>query len=249
MWCALAAYLVLRSQSGAFGPMDAPWFYRFSFSPALLLRNVFEYADRAATTSVAVALILLAACRWRRVPPSSPERRAILFAACWFPAMYALTVLLPIRSSLYAVLPSVASALAIAAIAARAERANALVFRRTAVVLLAIVALLIPVYRARNQRWVNVAERSAEVMEALRVATRGTDTPGTVVLVDDQGERVNLDAAFGGLLQDAITLELPPGWKGEIVPSGQPLPDPHALTFRLDGGRFVQVPPHAGPAR
>ena len=248
MWLALLGYLLLRLRSGAFGPSDAPSFYQFSSSPALLLRNVFEYLDRAATLGVVVSLVLLAVCRWRRVTALPDEKRVLTFAACWLLATYALTVLLPVRSSLYALLPSVATGLAVAAIAARAERANPAAFRRTAVALIVVVILLIPIYRSRNQRWTAVADLSASVIATLRARTAGLQ-PGLVVLVDDPGERVNIDAAFGSLLPDALVLELgvgrtladASGWNGRLVAPGQPLPESQ-VTMALRDGRLVPVP-------
>src|SRR5687768_5958128 len=44
LWAALAVYLGLRLQSGAFWAGDAPSYYQFSFAPGLLARNVLEYA-------------------------------------------------------------------------------------------------------------------------------------------------------------------------------------------------------------
>ena len=241
LWIALGVYLLLRAHSGAFGPVDAPSFYRFSFSPLLLLRNLFEYLDRAATVALAVSLVLLAACRWTRVPALPGERRALVFAACWLPATYALTLFLPVRSSLYALLPSAASALAVAVVAARSQRASPAAFRRTAIGLLAIVTLLWPVYRARNERWVELADLSAGVMEVVRTRAAAVP-PGLVVLVDDPGARANFDAALGSLLPDALVLELGPGWSGAIVAAGEPLPEPRALTLALRSGQIVMVP-------
>jgi hypothetical protein len=241
LWVALVAYLLLRERSGAFGPADAPPFYRFAFAPTLLLRNALEYLDRAVTLGAALALILLAVCRWHRATPAADERRALIFAACWLPATYALTVFLPIRSSLYALLPSVATGLAVAAIAARARRANAVAFRRAAIALTLVAMLLVPVYWSRNQRWVTLADLSAQAIETIRDRASGVE-PGLVVLVDDPGERVNLDAAFGSLLPEALELELGPGWNGAIVAAGRPLPEPRVLTLALRDGRLVQLP-------
>jgi hypothetical protein len=241
LWLALAGYLLLRSQSGAFGPQDAPDFYRFTTSPALLLRNAFEYLDRAATVGAAVTLVLLAVCRWHRVPAAPGERGALLFAACWLPATYALTVLLPVRSSLYALLPSVATALAVAAIAARARRASPPAYRRAAAAFIVVAVLLVPVYHSRNRRWTDVADLSATVMATLRARASGLP-PGLIVLIDDPGQRVNLDAALGSLLPEALELELGPGWSGQIAAPGDPLPDSRAFTLALRGGRLTDVP-------
>ena len=102
----LVAYLILRTQSGAFGPMTAPSFYQFTFAPAVVARNAFEYLDRGATASLAVIAIAAVATGVR--PSIDPRRgRLLLACACWFAGGYGLTLFLPVRSSLYAVLPSV----------------------------------------------------------------------------------------------------------------------------------------------
>src|SRR5712691_9023029 len=45
----VAVYFALRVHSGALTPASAPLYYRFSFAPLFLLRNVLEYADRGVT--------------------------------------------------------------------------------------------------------------------------------------------------------------------------------------------------------
>jgi hypothetical protein len=54
---------------------------------------------------------LWSACGRRSLTLTGEERRALRFAALWFVGFHALTVFLPVRSSLYAVLPSLGSAL------------------------------------------------------------------------------------------------------------------------------------------
>lgn len=162
MWAALLMYLALRVPSGAFWPTDAPSFYAFTISPPLIARNVLEYADRTGTVAATVSLILAVACRMRRIQFAGSERDALLFAALWIPAMFALTVLLPVRSSLYALLPSIGGAVAVGAIASAVSRARPDVFAKSMLALLVVAAVLVPVYRSRNVRWVMLAEISNE---------------------------------------------------------------------------------------
>ena len=62
LWVAAAIYAVARAKSGAFGISDAPDYYRLTFDPEAVLKNVFEYLDRGATFAVVVsALFWLAA--------------------------------------------------------------------------------------------------------------------------------------------------------------------------------------------
>ncbi|HLG58293.1 MAG TPA: hypothetical protein VI485_23310 [Vicinamibacterales bacterium] len=243
LWVALAIYAALRMHSGAFGPADAPSYYQFSFSPGLVWRNLGEYADRIATASVGVVIVLVAACGWKGHGFSDAERRTLLLAGIWIPAMCALTMFLPLRSSLYAVLPSIGASLAAGAFASRAARADGVRFQRVAIALVVIVALTTPIYRSRNQRWVQPADLSTRLMQSIADATRGEGRTGRIVLIDSPGERLNLEAAFGGLFADAVALMLGDGWMGEIAPSDAPPPSSQALVFRLRNGELVPIPP------
>lgn len=235
LWIALAVYLALRVPSGAFWPTDAPSFYAFTFSPAVLARNVLEYADRAGTVAAAVAIVIAAAARIRPGDVTEGERRVLIFAALWVPAMFALTVLVPVRSSLYALLPSAGSALAAGAVASAALRTRPERFARAAVVLIVAAAVLIPVYRSRNVRWVELAELSERVMTTLEGAAAGREG-GHIVLIDDMEQRFNLDGAFGALFPEAVALRLGPGWSGEVVARPDEATRPGDLTFRLTPG-------------
>jgi hypothetical protein len=242
LWGALALYLALRLQSDAFWPGDAPPFYAFTRSPAVIGRNVLEYADRAGTVAVVVILLLFAFTRVRTTAFLEPERHALVFAALWIPAMFALTVLVPVRSSLYALLPSIGSALAVAAVAAVASRVRPEGFSRAAIVLAIAIVALVPVYRSRNVRWVALAELSERVMTTLERDTAGRPS-GHVVLVDDPTERFNLDAAFGALFPEAARLRLGDRWSGEVVGHARDARRAGDLTFHLlPAGRLEKVP-------
>ena len=235
LWIALVLYLALRLPSGAFWPNDAPSFYAFTFSPALVGRNILEYADRAGTTAAVVAILFAAVTRLRRQDFATGERRVLILAALWIPAMFALTVLVPVRSSLYALLPSIGSALAAGAVASAALRTRPERFAKAAIVLLVAAAALIPVYRSRNVRWVELAELSERVMTTLEGAAAGREG-GHVVLIDDLEQRFNLDAAFGSLFPEAVTLRLGSGWSGEVVARPDEATRPADLTFWLTQG-------------
>lgn len=246
LWSALGIYLVLRRQSGAFSPSDAPWYYQFSFDPALLLRNVLEYADRAGTTAAIVILILALATGWRRLHVSSAERQSALLAVIWIPAAYALTVFLPVRSSLYALFPAVGSALLVAAVASAAHRADPVRFGRAATALLLLVALLLPVYYARNERWTEAADLSARTM-ALVGDAASTRTPGHIVLRDAPGEPVTYDAAFSSGFPAAVELFAGPGWTGEILPAGSEIPPTATMAIGLRDGTPVVLRQQTDP--
>src|SRR6185295_6242175 len=103
----MAVYLALRSQTGAMTPATAPGYYRFTFEPAAVSRNALEYADRAVTTSAIAVLagLLLLWPKGFRLDPV--QRRIVLCAALWLAGGYGMTLFLPVRSSLYAIVPSI----------------------------------------------------------------------------------------------------------------------------------------------
>jgi hypothetical protein len=239
LWAALAVYLGLRLQSGAFWATDAPSYYRFSFSPGLIGRNVLEYADRAGTVAAIVIVALVALARLRPRDVTGEERRALLFAGLWVAATYALTVFLPVRSSLYALLPSIGTALAAGIAASAAARRNPRVFRYAAIGLVAALFALNPVYRSRNVRWVGLAELSERSMATLAQDASGR-TAGHVVLVDSPAERFNLQSAFGGLFPEAMRFRVGEGWTGEVVGTASDAQRPGDLSYRLSDGTLVR---------
>lgn len=239
LWAALGVYLGLRLQSGAFWATDAPAYYRFSYSPVLVGRNVLEYADRAGTVAAVVVVALAALARVRARDLTGSERRALVFAGLWVAAAYALTVFLPVRSSLYALLPSIGTALAAGVAASAAARRNPRVFRYAAIGLLAALFALNPVYRSRNVRWVGLAELSERVMTTIAQDASGR-TAGHVVIVDSPSERFNLQSAFGALFPEAMRLRVGEEWTGEVVEPPADALRPGDLSYRLSDGALVR---------
>lgn len=243
LWASLVVYAILRMNSGAFGPSNAPSYYRFSLSLPLVLRNLREYADRAGTAAFAVALVLAAALGRRPPPLTDNEHRSLRFAGLWIVGTYALTVFLPVRSNLYAVLPSCGSAVAVAVCGSVLLRTSPDRFRTVAAALLVLTLLLIPIYRGRDARWVGPADASARVMRTLQMATAAKPAGGRIVLIDDPQERVNLDAAFGTLFADAVVLFLGQQWTGEIRAAADAAATAD-LAYRYQGGVIVPDTTH-----
>jgi hypothetical protein len=123
-------YFALRASSGALTPGTAPSYYQFSFSPWFVWHNLLEYVDRGASVFVGGIAIALAATG-RGVPPAWERRRVLAACAIWFAGGYSLTLFLPVRSSLYALLPSVGAAIACGSIVETlVTRASSLYTRR-----------------------------------------------------------------------------------------------------------------------
>jgi hypothetical protein len=238
MWAALAGYAVLRLQSGAFGFSNAPCYYQLSISETL--RNLAEYADRSGTVAIAVVLVLVITCGRRPVLDES-ERRVVLLSILWIVGTFAITLWLPVRSSLYALLPSIGTSLVAGVTASWMIRTDPARFRLVAIALPVLVVLLIPVYRIRNVRWVGIADISSYIMNTIDASVRNAATGGRIVIVDSRDKRFDLDSTFSGMFPEAVTLIAGPQWNGQIVSAGETLPDDVRLLFRYTDGRLIPI--------
>lgn len=237
---ALVIYLIARGQSGAFTIANAPDYYRPTFDPRAVLENVGEYLDRGATFAVAVSAIL-----WFSAPMTTffdeRERRSIRVGIAWFIAMYGITIFVPVRSSLYAVAPSIGSALVAGAAASRTLRTVPQRFPYIAAGLMMAVALLIPVYRARNHGLVEPADLATQSLATIQSAARVNPRVREIVLVDDPQAPVTLDSAFGALFPDAVHLFVGPEVRGTISnDTAAAARRDAAIVFELRDGALVQ---------
>ena len=246
---ALGVYALLRVRTAAMTFATAPSYYQARFDAGRFGENVLEYLDRSATLAAAVAIVALAIA-WRRPRIEPAERRVLAAMAVWTAGLFAITVWLPVRSSLYALTPSVGPAIAAALIAAQAWASVSGRARRLAVAAVAALLPLAlwPVYHARNQRLANEARLSAEVMRTLSRHAYAARPLTGVVLVDDPHARPSLYHAFGSLLPDAAALAfgrpIPVSLDNTPEPNlSQAVPDgPATRRFRLENGRLVDAP-------
>jgi len=248
-WIALAIYLVIRQYSGAVGISNAPPYYQFTFDPVHVATNVLEYADRSMT--LAALFAIATAIGLGRLPrPDSADRRIVLMGAVWLIGGFAVTVWLPVRSSLYVVFPSVGAVIATGAVMSSMVRdANTRRAWRLAVAAVVLPFLLLPIYWSRNVRWTELRDLSNLTIEAIRADQPEGRT--LVVLEDDLSTRANFSHVFGALLPEASALlfgnqvslwiEPPPP---EIDAAAKPTGAARIITFRLIDGRV-----EAGPAR
>ena len=241
-WLALGCYFVLRELSGAVGISNAPPYYRFNFDPVHVATNVAEYADRSMT--LGVLLLIAAAIACRRIPaPASSEWRVVRMGTVWLVLGFAATIWLPVRSSLYAVFPSVGFALAVGAlITAIVKDVEPRRAWRIAIAGMAVPFVLLPVYWQRNVRWTELRSLSTATIRAIQADALPRET--LVVLEDDLSHRANFRHVFGPLLHEAAALhfdnqlalwiEPPPP---EIDSSTRPATASNVVTFRLVDGR------------
>jgi hypothetical protein len=250
--CIAAAvlYYILHVQSGALTPATAPPYYRLDFSLRRFLSNGPEYLDRSATFAVVVGLVFCIGERSSIVEASRPHRRVFWFAAIWWVCGFAITMFLPVRSSLYACLPSVGVAIAVAAVITEAWSTLETRRRLRAVGIgLAIPFLLWPVYHARNKPLVAAAELSSRTLAALQQVALQSREGTAVLLADDRTIRPSLDTSFGTGLQEAVDLVVRPRLRVWMdpppadAPPGRFVSPPHVdVTLTLRDGRLVQAP-------
>jgi len=206
----LVLYFVARSFTSAMTPFTAPPYYRFTFNPLAVLRNVFEYADRSSTLAAVVtaAGAAILGVRQARLEPNTS--RAILCGAIWLVAGLGFAYLLPVRSDLYAAMPAAGASLIAAALGASLWQPATAARRRRALVAVQVASVvLLPVYWLRTERMVRVAEFSASRLDDLVLLTRGL-APQALVEIDDveslDPHSPNLAAAFGASVNDAYAL-------------------------------------------
>jgi hypothetical protein len=239
----LGVYLAARGAAGAMAPGTAPYYYRFTFDPVHIARNIREYVDRAATFPASITLLA-----WLVLRPSadrrhtgSIDRRRIACGLSWFAAGFAVTIFLPVRSSLYACLPSVGAAIVAGEICrclwlrtAETRRAGALA--AAAAVLIAAAA----VHVVRADRWVALADFSTRTLDGLARLTPALPPGSQIVVHDGSTDRVNVRNAFGAMLEDAYRLKTgrslriwmePP--LPDLVAAGVPAPCATCVALRL----------------
>lgn len=248
---ALVAYLVVRSNTAALTPSTAPTYYALSASPAVLVPNVLEYADRSLTFAAAVLLLGLLLLV-RRIPSAGwfgePERRVALYGVIWLVLTHALTVLVPVRSDLYACLPSVGAALmAMAAGRSLWRQVPASRQRWAAAVTLALPLLLVPVYWGRNVFARNDAELSTRVLARVFEVLRDRGDLTRVEIYQHAGERPSIGAALGGGLGPALELATGRRFETEmrLTDPSEPWPAsrPHTLQITVVGDEMMAVAP------
>jgi hypothetical protein len=212
-------YLLLRMSSGAFTPNTAPPYYQLSFTADRLLSNFLAYADRSMTFSVATVMLLAGFATGRRLRFFPAERSSLLLGVLWLVGGFALTIFLPVRSSLYVCLPSVGVAVMATAFATAIWREMP-VSRRPATVVtgLILLLLLLPVYRGRNSRLVSEAELSRATLTVIERAAPASRGRTLLVIKDDRAARPSLNDAFGTMLQDAVDLVISPRVRAWMIP-------------------------------
>jgi hypothetical protein len=201
----VAVYFAIRSTTNAMTPATAPSYYRFTHDPAVVARNIGEYADRTATTAAGTLLLLAIVLRQSSVRFDHRSTAIVACGAMWTVAFLLPALLLPVRSSLYACLPAVGTCVMAAAIATRWWALAEPMRRKQALVAAAVVPfLLAPVFYARTDRWVRMAEFSTRALADLASALKPFPDDSDIVIEDDRSTRANMASVFSTLLREGF---------------------------------------------
>ena len=188
---ATAVYLSLRWRSGAMTPATAPDFYQYRLSVVPI--NALHYLDRSLTLTMALLILGALFVRRDKWHLTALERSTIVKGIVWLACGFALTIMIPARSSLYVCLPAVGSALILAAAASAEWRA--MERRRAVVIALWLLPLVfVPVHRARN---LELRREQLLATNVLRViANRLAAGPTRRVVVYDAAQHPSISDAF-----------------------------------------------------
>jgi hypothetical protein len=210
---AAAAYMAIRSTTGAITLSTAPEFYQYRASS--LAPNTLHYLDRSLTLTASLLLLGALFVSRQRFRLTALERSIVLKGLVWLVLGFALTLLIPVRSSLYVCLPSVGSSLIVAGIGAAEWRA---IDRQRVVIscLLALPIALLPVYWARSLELRSEEVLATNVMTVLteRLAARSVHR---LVVYDDPAHHPSVADAFGEALPIALRLFAPHNVPAEIA--------------------------------
>jgi hypothetical protein len=217
----LAIYLWLRSLTPAMTPASAPAFYRFSLDPLQVLRNAGEYLDRSATLTAA-AVVLAAAIYRSRPAIGSADRVIFAMMGAWWLGMFAITIWLPVRSSLYAVCPSVAAAIAGALLIERLRAAPPRARFAIEPIVALLVLVAIPLYQMRDDLRAEAARVSQRTLSEIERDLLSLPDTGLVVLHEDPDAPVFREA-FGDLASEALRTRFARNWDARIVADPAPL--------------------------
>jgi hypothetical protein len=188
-------------------PFDAPAFYRFTTSAPVLLRNVAQYADRTMTFSAGLLLLALFVLRPRFRNLDGITQRIVACGFVWLAVFLLPASVLPVRSSLYACLPSVGVSVAAAAIVGHWwSRAPDRRRQRALICAVLLPVLVWPIYLARAQRWVRMAEFSTQALSELQSAASALPDNSGILIIDDRTVRANVASVFSTVLRDSFLL-------------------------------------------
>lgn len=250
----VAAYLPLRSRTGAAGIFSGEGWYRYSFDSSLLLDNLLRTCGQ-----LALPLAFVMATFWLAGRPLSTRRLPlgeVGFSLGLFSATLAPFVFLPNRSGIYTYLPGMAAAFLLGAVVrsldspGRPFRLLHPTFSWPAV----LAALLRPTFTfGQSGKWRRIAETSTEVLLQMKTHLAAVD-PGTVLILTfrerDPENRFPDNFASWGFPYAVRLLYRDSSLEGMLLQSGSQPSSPSSapegpvrrFSYRSEGGRPVISP-------
>lgn len=147
----LIIYFLLRFNSNAMTPFNAPDYYKYNLSPLLLFENLIEYIIRAALLDIYVIFLFIALILgsfvWLKNKPDlkkSFDSSAFYMGILWFVSFLLVSLPIPVRSNLYSYFPQVGlhiSALAILFVIWRKLIKNKIVLQNAALIFMCLLLL------------------------------------------------------------------------------------------------------------
>jgi hypothetical protein len=249
-FAALAVYLALRARTDAFTPATAPAFYKLSAAPDVIIPNALQYLDRSMTFATAVLLLGVIGFARQRPRLTPLENRTLWKGAVWLALGFAVTILIPVRSSLYVVFPTVGSALIGLSVGTAVWRSIPDRRRRAALAALALFPILVlPIHWLRHQAIKRQAILSSAAVAHIRAGAAGGREVTQVIVIDDPQARPTVASAFGAELPHAVELVTGRSIPAEIIPLERPpsIGDraraPGTLALILENGVVVPLAP------
>jgi len=242
-FAAVGAYFLLRSRTDAFTPATAPAVYQLH--AGAIAGNTLQYLDRSLTFTAAVLGLGWLAFSRRALALDALERPTAIKGAVWLVFGFALTIMVASRSSLYAVYPSIGSALIGVAIGRALWRS--IPPARTAAARAAALVLplaLWPVYHARNQRLKDEGALSTMLLARIGAELAAHPDLSRIIVYDDPAARPSATSALGETLPDAVRLTTGTDIPAVIVPVMPGMfPNDSAeagtLALLVDGGAVI----------
>lgn len=241
---ALAIYAALRVQTTALTQATAPAYYKLTSDPRIVLSNALSYLDRSLTLTVAILLIGWLMCSRRSTRLEPLERRTVAKGAIWLTLGFAVTVLVPVRSSLYVCFPAIGASLIGVGVGSAIWRTLSVGARRGAAIALMLLPLaLLPVYRARNVRTKAEAQLSTRVTSRIRAEIARDPGIQRIVIYDDAHARPTVASAFNWALPEAVEFAAGHPTAVELRTDMPPAGDlePATLSLVLRNGDIVRL--------
>ena len=242
---ALGIYFALRMQTDALTPSTAPDFYRLTIAPGLLTANALSYLDRSLTLTVGILLIGWLALSRQALQLNALERGVIVKGLVWLILGFAVTVMVPVRSSLYVCFPAIGASLIGVGIGSAIWRSMPSPRRAIAAIALLVLPLaFLPVYRSRNVRTKEEAVLSTRVTSRIRSEISRQPDIQRIVIYDDPNIHPSVASAFNWALPEAVELTAGRPIPVTLVPqAGVTLPaaDRGTLQLVLRDGDVVRL--------